>query len=255
MNDPFDDRIADTLHAEATIAPHDADAAHALFLRRRRRHQQRLVTAGAVAAAAVVIVAGVLALATHHTGKSVPVAATGRTTEPQPLEGTPGGGTADASETTTTAAHTTTTGAARATSGGTVSGSAATVRPVPPPATTTPTPTTSVSTPPGGHQTVNVSEADNGKSYTLHAGDTLHVGLAGGTGYYWSKPQSSDDNVLRPTGPAYMPTADGGNAANFAAASGGHADVTSTGDLPCRQSTPPCMAPSKSFVVHVTVVP
>ena len=179
MNDPFDDRIADALHSEPSVSP-DPAAAHAEFLVRRRRRQQRVIT-GAAVAAVVALTAGALALTNHHKGKTVPVAANGRTAQPQLV----------------------------------------------------------------------VTNADNGKSYSLHRGDTLEVRLSGGT-YHWSPPMSSNEAVLRRTAVA-TGTTDGGAWASFLAVADGQADVTSTGDPPCRQSTPPCMAPSQLFRVSLRV--
>jgi hypothetical protein len=253
VNDPLDRRVADALHTEANMAP-DPGAAHARFLARRRQRYQRVVAATAVAAV-VALAAGVLAL-TRHNEHNQTIAATAHTTAPQRVGAgpSPAAGDSDATTSSNPPGVTTSTIAAS----GHASGPPVTAKPVPASPTTSEVPhsppTTAVSTPPGGHQTVTVSEADNGRSYTMHPGDTLYVGLAGGTGFYWSKPQSSDESVLQPTGPAYMPTANGGNAAAFLANADGHADVTSTGDPPCRQANPPCMAPSKSFVVYVTVV-
>jgi hypothetical protein len=96
---------------------------------------------------------------------------------------------------------------------------------------------------------VTVTDADSGKSYTLHKGDRLVVQLQGST-YEWTEPASSNDAALHRT------AGSGGTSASatFSATASGTASVTSTGDLPCRKSTPPCMAPSRLFQISVTVV-
>ena len=247
MNDPLDDLIADALHGEPTPSP-DPAAAHAEFLVRRRRRQQRLV-AGAAVAAVVALTGGALALANnHHKGTTEPVAANGRTAQPQP--GPEETGLAPPSSTTPTSSP-----IPGPTSSTTVRGSAPTSQPA------LPSTTVAHSTPSSGPPAVGpgppgpapavVTEADNGKSYTLHRGDTLEVRLSGGT-YHWSTPMSSNEAVLRRTAVA-AGTADGGAWASFVAQADGQADVTSTGDPPCRQSTPPCMAPSQLFQVSFRV--
>lgn len=255
MNDSVDDRIASGLRTEATVDP-DPGAAHQRFVDLRQRRRRRMQVASGIAVVVVVAgLAGIAAARDHGTShQAVTSGEPGRTTTPEPQLGdtTSGAGAEDSTSVPSTAP---TTIAASGTGSGTVAGTTpattprttTTAMPAPPPP-----PTTAVTTPPGGHQTITVTEADDGKSYTLHRGDTLDVGLAGGT-YHWTPPMSSDENVLRRTGAA-SGTADGGTWASFSAQSAGHADVSSTGDPPCRQASPPCMVPSRLFQVHVTVV-
>src|SRR5207249_2556889 len=65
------------------------------------------------------------------------------------------------------------------------------------PSTAPPRPTTT--SPAGQPRTVTVTDADSGKSYTLHKGDRLAVQLDSSP-YEWTEPVSSNDGVLHRTG-------------------------------------------------------
>jgi hypothetical protein len=99
---------------------------------------------------------------------------------------------------------------------------------------------------PASSQTISVTEADSGRSYTMHRGDQLDVGLSGPSSYTWTKPTSSDQGALEP-----MPTSSGSTArASFVAVGPGKATVTATDNPNCY---PECLAPSRLFEVSVSV--
>ncbi|HEV3352279.1 MAG TPA: hypothetical protein VG076_05120 [Acidimicrobiales bacterium] len=247
MNDPLDDRIASSLSAEATLTT-DPSAAHAEFINRRRQRHQRLVT-GAAVAAVIALTTGVLAVTNYHRPKGAAVSATGHTTGPHPLEGAPPG-SSDTTATSTSAPEPTASTVAR--------GSTATTRALSP----TPTPTTSSSTappvgpgppPPGS---IVVTNADNGKHYTLVRGQDLVVELQP-EGYMWTEPASSSSDVLPRDGG--WTRGDGSASGTFRGASTGTADVTADGRSippPCATATPRCLVPDHilHFSVSVTVV-
>ena len=251
MNDPLDDRLAAALHAEAGF---DADPSAALdrFEQKRRHRRARAQTLIAVAALVVVVGAGV-GVAERGGPNHKNVSATGRSTVTTPADepqaGAPGADDSAAGPSTTSAVATTSPTIASSGNGtgtGTVVGTVVTA---PPPTTPPPHPTTTSAPLPGQGRTVTVTEADSGKSYTLHRGDHLVVQLQGNS-YEWTEPASSNDAVLHRTSGSSGTTA----TATFSATGDGKADVTSTGDAPCRKSTPPCMVPSRLFQVSVTVV-
>ena len=99
---------------------------------------------------------------------------------------------------------------------------------------------------PAPSQTIAVTEADSGRSYTLHRGDQLDVELSGPSSYTWTKPTSSDQGALDP-----MATSSGSTArASFVAVGPGKATVTATDNPNCY---PECLAPSRLFEVSVSV--
>jgi hypothetical protein len=192
-------------------------------------------------------VVAVLALAEHHKPK-VALTATARTTEPQPAPGE----TVPAAGSDTTVTSSSVPGPTASTI---TSGTAATTGPTAPSTTAKPATSSTTAPPTGpgppGPGTVVVTSADDGKSYVLPRGDHLVVQLQS-NGDIWTEPASSNGSVLPRTSGGIRD--DGSAYGTFAAAAGGTADVTSTGDLPCRKATPPCMAPSRLFKVSVTVV-
>jgi hypothetical protein len=250
MNDSLDDRIVAALHSESHLEP-DMATAFARFEDRRRRRRARLQGMTAVGMVLLVVVIGGVALAGRggHGSKAnitaggpEPTGVTGD--EPQP-------GTEQAPDTATSTSALQAPAPITPSGGGTgtrqtVVGTVVTVPPGTTPPTTQPRATTT--SPPGQQHTVTVTEADSGKSYTLRRGDRLVVQL-NGNGYEWTEPASSNDTVLHRTSGSSGTTATG----TFSAVGPGTADVTSTGDAPCRRSTPPCMVPSRLFQVSVTV--
>ncbi|MSQ15434.1 MAG: hypothetical protein EXR50_06180 [Dehalococcoidia bacterium] len=104
------------------------------------------------------------------------------------------------------------------------------------------TPSASFST--TGTQTVTL--ADNGRTFDLLTGDLLSVDL--GTAYQWMVTVEKE-SILEPLptmGLAAMP-------AMYRAIRPGETKLSATGDLPCRNARPPCLAPSLLFEIHVVV--
>jgi len=96
-------------------------------------------------------------------------------------------------------------------------------------------------------RSITVTEADNGRSYSLHEGDRLFIQLMGPAIYTWSEPVSSNGAVLE------LSVGSPGNiaTATFVARSTGQARVTAVGNPSCY---PQCLAPSRLFVLTVSVV-
>lgn len=95
-------------------------------------------------------------------------------------------------------------------------------------------------------RTITVTQADGGRSYALRVGDRLVVQLSGPSVYTWTEPVSSDQAVLQPTGGSSGSAA----TATFVAKTEGNAKVTAIGSPKC---FPRCLAPSRLFVVRVSV--
>ena len=95
--------------------------------------------------------------------------------------------------------------------------------------------------------TINVTNADNGRSFRLHLNDRLELTLKGPAVYVWSMPVASNHVVLnRISGES------GGTAtATFVAVKKGASNVSAAGNPSCR---PACMMPSRLFRIAVTVV-
>ncbi len=102
--------------------------------------------------------------------------------------------------------------------------------------TATPTPRTTI-----------VTEADSGRSYTLHRSDRLIVRLSGPSIYSWTKAMSSNQAVLQRMGGSTGRT----TTTTFVARGKGRAKVTATANPNCY---PECLAPSRLFVVSISVV-
>jgi hypothetical protein len=254
MTDELERRLREGLHEAAAFEP-DTAAARTRFDRRRRQRRLRLWTGSGVLAAAGVAALALALAGSAGSGSRVGLTANGgdrgeatTSTLSEPIAGAPGETVPGEPGATTTTGKSSP--GVTASPGSTVVGTPGTVKPSPPPGpTTVPPPTTS---PPGpGPHTITVTEADSGKSYTLHRGDHMVVQLSGSS-LDWTEPASSNDAVLHRTSGSVG--ADGSAQATFSANAKGQADVTSTGDPPCRKSTPPCMAPSMLFQVSVTVV-
>ena len=97
-------------------------------------------------------------------------------------------------------------------------------------------------------RTITVTQADSGRSYTLHKGDHLDVQLSVPSGFIWTEPASSDQSVLHRTGGSSGSTATG----TFVAKSKGKVEVTAIGKPNCSAS--PCPALLLLFQVNVSVV-
>jgi len=98
-----------------------------------------------------------------------------------------------------------------------------------------------------------VTEADNGKTFTLHRGDQgILVQLSNDN--VWTEPQASSSQVLTRTDGST--NSDGSAQATFVAAGDGQATVTADGrshPLPCQTANPPCMVPDHIVHFQVTV--
>jgi len=95
--------------------------------------------------------------------------------------------------------------------------------------------------------TINVTNADNGRSFRLHLNDRLVLTLAGPARYVWTMPFASNTAVLKRTSGNSGSTA----TATFLAVKKGVSTVSAAGNPSCR---PACMAPSRLFRIAVTVV-
>jgi hypothetical protein len=117
--------------------------------------------------------------------------------------------------------------------------------------TAPPSSTTSTTNAPPTDGDVVVTQADDGKTFSLHEGQRLIVNLTG-DGWTYTEPDTDDATVL----PRISGSADdvsGDASARFTGAAAGTAQVTSTKDARCRKSNPPCMTPSYLFKVTVNV--
>ena len=99
---------------------------------------------------------------------------------------------------------------------------------------------------PHSAQTINVTEADNGRAITMQQGDTLDVTLSGPSFYTWTQPSSSDEGVLQGSAGSSGSTA----SASFSAVASGQATVTAVDSPNCY---PECLPPSLLFQINVSV--
>jgi hypothetical protein len=131
---------------------------------------------------------------------------------------------------------------------GTGTGSTVVVPPPTRPGTTTgAAPSTTTTTHPGpATGTTTVTEADSGRSYSLHRGDRLVVNLSGPAIYTWTEPASSNGAVLARASGSSGATA----SAVFVAAVDGPASVSATDSPNCY---PQCLPPTRLFQVNVSV--
>jgi hypothetical protein len=234
----------------------DPDAHLDRVYRRGRQLRRRRIGGAATVTALVVlsVVALISGVTNSHRGRQVLTAGgadapstTGpRAVEPTGLPGTTVSGVAPLTAVLTPAPHPG--GSAQttnATTGATTPPSTVAARPptVAPPATTT-----TVASSPGPCPST-ATEADNGKTCSVHIGATLVVRLGGG--WVWSEPMSSDAKVLQ-GGPESM-NPGGYTMRSFAAVGAGRAQVTSTGNLACYYLKPPCLVASQGFNITVEV--
>ena len=98
-----------------------------------------------------------------------------------------------------------------------------------------------------------VTEADNGKTFTLHRGDQgIQVELANDN--VWTEPDTSNASVATRTSGSTSP--DGSAQAAFLAAGDGQAIVSADGrshPQACETATPPCVTPDHVVHFQVTV--
>ena len=106
-----------------------------------------------------------------------------------------------------------------------------------------------VGAPVGGStaETPTVTQADQGKTITLHVGKRFLLSL--GEGYDWNVIIDKQDVVSRVIGILTVR----GSQGLFEAHQPGTAALTATGDPLCRQSQPPCGQPSILFNVKIVV--
>ena len=245
MNDPLDDRITDALRSEATLSP-DADAAFATFEDRRHLRRRRTLAVAASALAVVVIGAGVALRGGGHRS-DLTAAGQQQSTSEEPAAGVEGA--TDVTSSTINAIA----GSSVTTLGSSGGGGA--------PAPHNPAATSPAATAPSNgnfgndnFQMVVVTEADNGKTFTLQSGrNGLFVQLSKDN--VWTEPQSSDAKVLPKV--SGSTNGDGSAQATFSAGADGQATVTAQGrsqPLPCQTAKPtPCMVPDHIVEFRITV--
>jgi hypothetical protein len=96
-------------------------------------------------------------------------------------------------------------------------------------------------------ETPTVTQADQGKTITLHVGQRFLLSL--GEGYDWNVIIDKQDVVSRVIGILTVR----GSQGLFEAHQAGTGALTATGDPLCRQSQPPCGQPSILFNVKIVV--
>jgi hypothetical protein len=242
----FDDRIRDSLSAAA--AAHDPGAApiEQLAANVRRRQRAKLARAGVGAIVAVVLLIGLVAVLPDRASPRDTVNAAGDgagpvTNEREGAGGSPSkDGAADSSTTTTHDTITAHTG---------VAAPPATIVGQPP--TTSTTGTVSTTTQPATGDTVNVTQDDDGKTFTLRPGQHLVVTLDD-SAWQWSDPDTDNAKVLARTAVSANPSATHVTA-SFDAKSAGQAHVSASKDAPCRKAQPPCMTPTYLWQVTINV--
>jgi len=99
-------------------------------------------------------------------------------------------------------------------------------------------------TPAGSGGSITVTLAQDGSTVHLALGQALVLDL--GTGYVWTL-------IVRPASVLVPLRAPAGAQAAWTASQAGTAEIAGSGDLPCRRSKPPCMAPSRAFSLTVVV--
>jgi hypothetical protein len=248
MPEPFDRRVEDAMRTADHVAP-DTGAALARFAeqRRRRAHRQRAAVAVLATGVVVTVVLALVAVNVDRTTR-LRTAATVTTLRNAPEGGRPAttsstataGATAPNRRTSGTVDATATTTTTTAAAGSANAAPSNTAGPRPPP-TTTPPPS------PGAN--VVVTDADDGKTFSLRVGQYLDVRLSGGMS--WSEPQSSDQQVLPRLSASQA--SDGSAQGRFRAVAKGQADVSATQSAPCATSTPRCMVPSRLWRVTIVV--
>ena len=128
----------------------------------------------------------------------------------------------------------------------TVPAQAVPVVPVPPGPASGPSPNGSAATPPAG-QSVTVTLADEGMTVRLRVGDRFLLNL--GDPYIWNVSIADPAIVSRVVNIAVVRGAQG----VYEGRAAGETRLEAVGDLPCRQSRPPCLAPSRLFRLTIVV--
>jgi hypothetical protein len=257
MTDDLERRLTESLRRSATER-HDAGVAAATFADRRAARLRSRRTAGAVGLGLVVALAAVTpALSRNLFGgddRSTIGFASGPSAEASADAGT------DPSERPSPANLVTATPEPKPTSG---ASDTAAPSPAPKPSEvneTTPKPSppaevdataTPPATPsPGEEVPPHARVDDNGKTYEIRRGEGLVVLLDGDESFRWSPLEVSDESVLY----GEDGKAGGGDQEwKFIGMKAGRVTVSSTQDPACRESTPPCGAPSRSWQITVVV--
>jgi hypothetical protein len=113
-------------------------------------------------------------------------------------------------------------------------------------ATSTPRPVVATPTAaPTGPSSITL--ADNGKTFDLAVGQSFLLDL--GEGYDWNVTIADQNVVSRVIGILVIRGAQG----VYVARHPGQTTLTAVGDPPCRQASPPCAAPSRTFSVTLVV--
>jgi hypothetical protein len=108
--------------------------------------------------------------------------------------------------------------------------------------------TQSTSDSPAPAETLTVTLADNGKTITLSVGQEFLLFLDQ-NGMQWTVDIEDQNVVSRVMGVMTI----NGSQGLFKANQSGQTSLSAVGDLPCRQSVPPCMAPSMLFQIQIIV--
>ncbi len=249
----FDDELRNSLDAAGRTHRDASAPTEELVANVGQRRRKRLALAGAAGAAAIALVVGVaVALPGDSATPQARLDAAGRPTDATDDAGggPPAGSVSDDTTTTTPAA----TSPPHAASGSTIPPSGTGYSPpgsvmYPSATTTAPQPTTT--SPPATGETVSVTQDDNGKTFTLRPGQHLVVTL-NESGYIWSEPDTDNSAVLTRTAVSANPSSDRVTA-SFDAKKSGQAHVSASKDLPCRNASPPCMAPTQLWQITVNV--
>jgi hypothetical protein len=188
-------------------------------------------------AAAIMIAAALVGCGTPSSGGTPPTATTAPTDQPTKAPATEQPSGVTVASVTPQLPPTESSGGVGVSTG---SGDMVTVIAPPPPTTLPPTPEGNTG------DTLTVTMADNGKTISLHVGQEFLL-MLGQTidqpDRLWSLNIEDQTVISRVMGIMVIRGAQG----LFKANQPGHSGLSAVGDLPCRQSTPPCMAPSLSF--------
>ena len=239
----FDDRIRDSLSAAAGAHHPGPPPIDELAANVRRRQRARTRAVGFASVAGIVLAISLVGALTNSSTPRRTVNAA-----------EPGGGERLLDGVASPAGTATSTTAAN----GSVAPSGTAF--APPPSTVLPLPSTTTTvrhgstttTAPTSDDTVSVTQADDGKTFTLRRGQHLVVTLDDES-WQWSDPDTDNASVLKRTAVSANPSSTHVTA-SFDATAVGQAHVSASKDAPCRNSQPPCMVPTYLWQVTVSVV-
>ena len=241
----FDDEIRDSLSAAASAHDPGPPPLDEFAAKVRRRQRAKKSGAGVLAVAGLAVVISLVgALANPSSPKNTLHAADQR-----------GGDTNVVGPSSTDGVGQTST--SRATAGGTVALSGTAYAPPTTMVSPSTTNTTAhngstTTTPPTSGDTVTVTQADDGKTFTLSRGQHLVVTLDDPS-WQWSDPDTDNAKVLARTAVSANPSSTHVTA-SFDAKTNGQAHVSASKDAPCRYAQPPCMVPTYLWQITVNVV-